>query len=180
MKGLVSSLEEASWRWDHISFVRGMETASRESSFLPAPNLDADSCLPLSIHQLCSLEIISSSVKWNDNDRTHLGVSLGGSHGWCGENPCETLSCAWLWQGANIWVVTVLCLSIYLSIHLFIYRSIPLFPLLLPLLLWRACSVYKSDKWTKKEWEGTRQGSILGAPAKIPLSPLSVFITNDD
>lgn len=75
----------------------------------------------------------------------------------------------------RIWVVTLLSLSLHLY-HPSIYRCIPL----LPLLLWRACCVYKYDKWTKKEWEGTCQGSILGAPAKIPLSPLSVVITNDD
>lgn len=104
-------------------------------------------------------------------------MSLGGSHDWCGENPCETLSCAWLWQGANIWVVTVLSLSLHLY-HPSIYCCIPLLPFF-PF-FWRACCVYKSDKWTKKEREGTCQGSILGAPAKIPLSLLSVSITNDD
>lgn len=79
----------------------------------------------LTIRRLCALKSICSSVKWNNNDRTHFGVSLGSSHDWCGENPCETLSCAWLWQGANIWVGTVLSLSIHLSIiHLSIALSL--------------------------------------------------------
>ena len=61
--------------------------------------------------QLCSLKIISSSVRWDNNDGTHLGVSLEGLHEGHRKNPCKVLSYARPWQGVNVYPSLPSCMT---------------------------------------------------------------------